>query len=284
MAKFDYLKEVWGLDHTIPNVKMNFIPDPDYTIIDVDLEQADAQVVAWEADCKRLKDIFKDPLKDFHSENAFGFFEDMKGEVVERYETVTPDGIIVKATDPFRSPLKAGAHATNYRTTPPTLAKTLSCSVDEAHDFISTWFNLNPEIKEWHMRTEQELLSRGYIENKFGYRRRFLGRIDTKKLQEAQAWVPQSTVGLVINKGWDRIEKRINKTQDHVQVLMQVHDSLVMQAKTVDLPHLLPEIKDCMLVEIPYNDPLTIGVGYPALSSLAYGKVKDCSWETGLPL
>lgn len=287
-----YMTEQWGFDVTLPNIKNNFIPDPGYCIIDIDLEQADAQVVAWEADCQRLKDIFKDPLLDFHSENAFAFFETMKGEKVERKEIVIPEGTMIKAKKRWRNPLKAGAHATNYRTTANTLAKTLDSSPDEAQDFIDTWFKLNPEITDWHLRTEEEIATRGYIENKFGFRRRFLGRIGIQTLQEAQAWVPQSTVGLVINTGWDRINRRINQMnrfgrfmgKEHVKVIMQVHDSLVMMVKIADLKHLLAEIKDCMLVEIPYNDPLTIGIGYPAISHKSYGQVVDCSWVTGEPL
>ena len=35
---------------TLPNLRKMFIPDPGKFIFDCDLEQADAQVVAWEAD------------------------------------------------------------------------------------------------------------------------------------------------------------------------------------------------------------------------------------------
>ena len=279
----------WGIDDTVPNVKVNFIPDKDHVIIDVDLEQADAQVVAWEADCQRLKDIFHNPLLDFHSENAFAFFEGMKGEVVEREEEHLPEGVMVKAKKKWRNPLKAGAHATNYRVTAPTLANTLGCTVDEAQDFIDTWFALNPEILEWHRRTEYELATRGYLENKFGFRWRALGRISQRVLNEAQAWVPQSTVGLVINHGWDNIETKINQRTNHfgpkdkewVKIILQVHDSLVMMVHKNDLVHLLPEIRDCMLIEIPYDDPLTIGVGQPEISYESYGTVKPADWETG---
>ncbi len=310
-----YLETVYGFDCRLPNIKNLFVPDPGYVYIDVDLEQADAQVVAWESECQRLKDIFKDPTKDFHSENAFGFYEGIKGEKVGKYLTHPAEGIDMwKAEDQWRKPLKAGAHATNYRTTAPTLAQTLECSVAEAQDFIDTWFILNPEIKDWHKRTEEEVYGRGYVENKFGFRRRFLGRIDQNTLNEAQAWVPQSTVGNVINKGWVNIEKQINgnvngahyfeqdvigrrilrlkkegvisnvRKGDYVKAAFQVHDSLVMQVRKKDLKFLLPEIRECMLIKIPYDDPLIIGLGSPEVSELSYGRVKPYSWETGEPL
>jgi len=293
--KLHYLAEKYGLRTQLPNIKKLFIPTPGWVYVDVDLEQADAQVVAWESNCQRLKDIFHDPALDFHSENAFAFYEGIKGEKVERYEENLGDGIImVKAEKQWRQPLKAGAHATNYRTTAPTLARALSCTVPEAQDFIDTWFKLNPEIKQWHERTEEEVMGRGYVENKFGFRRTFLGRITHNTLAEAQAWVPQSTVGNVINAGWINIERNINgfkgfgaqyaKSRDYIEVAFQVHDSLVMKIREKDLKSLLPEVRECMLIKIPYDDPLIIGLGSPEVSSHSYGEVKPYNWKTGEPL
>lgn len=290
-----YLSKVYGFDCQLPNIKNLFNPDPGFVYVDIDLEQADAQVVAWESGCQRLKDIFHDPSKDFHSENAFAFYEGIKGIPVGRYEVDLGNGIImVKAEDEWRKPLKGGAHATNYRTTPPTLAGALDCSIEEAKDFIDTWFRLNPEIKEWHQRTEEEVFGRGYIENKFGFRKRFLGRIDKNVLAVAQAWVPQSTVGNVINQGWSNIEREINKrptfgpyftrTNDLVRVAFQVHDSLVLQIRENSIKELLPDIRECMLVTVPYDDPLVIGLGNPEISKSSYGRVKPYSWVTGEPL
>lgn len=295
MAKKSYLEKVYGFDVALPNIKKLFVPDPGYVYVDIDLEQADAQVVAWESGCQRLKDLFHDETKDFHSENAFAFYEGIKGETVGKYNHPLDSGaIMVKAEDTWRKPLKAGAHATNYRTTAPTLAKALNCSTFDAEDFIRTWFILNPEIKDWHHRTEEEVMGRGYVENKFGFRRRFMGRIDHNTLAEAQAWVPQSTVGFVINHGWNNIERRINKfsafgssvtrTKDLVRAAFQVHDSLVMQVRRDALSDLLPDIKECMLIEIPYADPLIIGLGNPEVSARSYGECKPFSWITGEPV
>ena len=45
---------------SLPNVKKMFIPDEGYTIIDADLEKADAQIVAWESGDEELKQIFRE--------------------------------------------------------------------------------------------------------------------------------------------------------------------------------------------------------------------------------
>jgi DNA polymerase I-like protein with 3'-5' exonuclease and polymerase domains/uracil-DNA glycosylase len=293
-----YMHRVYGFDCEIPNIKDLFEPDVGFEYCDVDLEQADAQIVAWESDCQRLKELFHDDTKDFHSENAFAFYEGIKGEPVGKYETVLDSGaVMVKAEDEWRKPLKAGGHATNYRTTAPTLANALSCTVADAQDFIDTWFKLNPEIKEWHHRTEAEVTGRGFVENGFGFRGRFLGRVTHNTLAEAQAWVPQSSVAHVINTGWCNIERTINKRtqgqydvawwegEDIVRISFQVHDSLVMQFRQKHRKAVLPKIRQCMLVPIPYkdsngnDDPLTIGLGSPEISKYSYGTIKPMLWE-----
>ena len=275
--------EQWDLDFSKPNIKKIFVPDPGWVIVDVDLEQADAQVVAWESDCQRLKQIFKDPTKDLHDENTGIVYGYTRQDI---RDSRIPKGVFEAA----RKRTKGGVHGTNYRGTAPTIAKALGISVADAEEFQRKWFEGNPEILDWHNETEAQIITKGYLENKFGQRRIFLERISPNLLNEAQAWIPQSTVGAVINQGWMNIEERINgikcagygffnNVTEHVKIIMQVHDSLVMMIKETDLRSLLPEVKDCMLVEIPYDEPLTIGVGNPEISKSSYGEVKPHTWE-----
>jgi len=241
----------------LPNLREIFIPDPGYIIFDCDLEQADAQVVAWEADDEELKAIFRDPSVDLHNENCKLIFG--------KYPT-GPD-------DPYRKKTKAGVHLTNYGGNSRTLAKTMGITIHDADQFQSKWFAAHPGIKDWHNRVDMLLQQRRYVENKFGYRRFYFDRIEGL-LPEALAWIPQSTVGLVINHGWLNIENNL----PDVEILLQVHDSLVGQyPKRLD-PTIRTAIRDNLLIEVPYDDPLIIGVGI-ATSESSWGEVKDTSWE-----
>ena len=47
-----------------PNVRQMFVPDVGFTMFDADLMQADAAVVAWEADDRPLKEGFRAQLLD----------------------------------------------------------------------------------------------------------------------------------------------------------------------------------------------------------------------------
>jgi len=192
----------------IPNLRDMFIPDPGYILFDSDLQQADAQVVAWEADDDELKEIFRDPTRDLHNENCRTIFNR------------APTG----GDDPYRKKTKAGVHLTNYGGNARTLASTLGITIHEAERFQKTWFGAHPGIRRWHNEIEHQIQTRRYVENKFGYRRFYFDRVE-HLLPEALAWIPQSTVALVINHGWANIDENLPL----VQILLQVHDSIVGQ-------------------------------------------------------
>jgi DNA polymerase-1 len=247
------------LDPTLPNIKRLFRPDSGFILFDADLEQADAQIVAWESDDDILKEIFRDPDLDLHTENAKMIF-----------------GSCPYKSHPNRKKAKAGCHAVNYGVGAKTLAKTLGITVKEAEDFIKRWFEIHPGIKAWHNRTEHSMRSRGYIENVFGNRKYFFGDVTKPTaLSEALAWVPQSTVGLVINRAWEILDKY---PENELNVLLQVHDSLVGQVHHSRFASYLPKIRDAMLRPIPYNDPLTIGSSIE-ISPKSWGDIRGISWD-----
>jgi len=238
----------------LPNIKRIFIPDPGYFICDSDLAQADAQVVAWEAGDEALKEVFRDPNKDLHTENALEIFGRSDGS--------------------YRKRAKAGVHAVNYDVKARTLALTLGCTIKEADAFIDTWFTAHPGIYDWQQRVDHALQTERTITNRFGNRRVYFGRVN-RALPEALAWIPQSTVALVINRAWRAIE---DLNDPDIQVLLQVHDSLVFQVKQRTFRRKLDAIEQAFKVTIPYDDPLIIPAGL-SYSDKSWGDCKKSDWQ-----
>lgn len=241
----------------LPNVRKLFIPDRGYVIFDADLSGADAQVVAWEADDEDLKRAFRAGLK-IHAKNA----EDIFGDEF-RNSPGYPKGKLYDQS-------KRAVHATNYGASPFTLNKNpdLRWPLPRAQDFQRKWFSLHPGIKGWHSRTQHALNTTRTVANRFGYRIIYFDRIDNL-LPQALAWVPQSTVAIVARKGALRLAKEL----PYIEILMQVHDSLVFQvpiahADRIDL------IRKTLEIVIPYPDPLIIPWGM-ARSEVSWGDVKD---------
>jgi len=237
----------------LPNLRKMFIPDPDHVIIDADLERADAQVVAWDADDEGLKDIFRAGL-DIHAENA-------------------------KAIGCTRKQAKEGVHAVDYDVSAGTLSTTLNCTTYKAQQFIDSWLGAHPKIRIWQKSIKFELETTRTIRNKFGFRRFFFDRLTPPTFHSALAWKPQSTVAIVTNKGLLNIYKNLPQ----VELLLQVHDSLVMQTHISNYPSILSLIIKEMSIPIPYDDPLTIPVSL-SVSEKSWGEVKphrqlDGYWE-----
>lgn len=238
----------------MPNMRTMMVPDPGMEIGDFDLAQADAQVVAAEANDADLLELFLDPDRDLHNENCELLF----GPGSYRDKTK-------------RQMAKTGVHLTNYAGTAFILSKTLGISVYEAEKFQDIWFSAHPGIHEWHERTARQLSSKRFVENRFGYRIYFFDRIE-KLLKEALAWIPQSTVAIVTNTGIINIDADEECRSLGIQFLMQVHDSAIFQYPIENAERCRSLIQQKMRVPIPYPTPLTISVG-GSFSSKSWG---DC--------
>lgn len=232
-------------DFKLPNVRLMFIPKQGYTIAEIDLTGADAQVVAWEAGDEKLKAAFRAGLK-IHRVNSKDVYGDLAG----------PNG----DAEPFYTRVKKGVHLTNYGGSAKTCASAMNVSEHEAIRFQTRWFQIHPEIRQWHERTLEQLMTTRCVSNKFGYRRFYYDRVDGL-LPEALAWVPQSTVACVTNRALVAIHESKEMRELGVELLMQVHDSLVFQYPTYNEWKILPRLKPLITFTIPYSDPLVIPWG-----------------------
>lgn len=230
----------------LPNVRKMFVPDSGYVIGDADLDRADLQVVVWEADDADLKAKLREGA-DMHQENA----NDLNCS---------------------RDMAKRFVHGTNYGGSSRTMAISCGISVHQSDAMQKRWFSAHPGIKAWHDRTMQNLMTKREVRNAFGFRRFYFDRIEGV-LPQALAWIPQSTVANVINMGlrnlWDKVPQ--------VELLLQVHDSLVFQYEKRFDPWLRKRIQEALLITVPYPDPLIIPVGLK-LSDSSWGECKAVDW------
>lgn len=242
----------------LPNIRKLYIPDPGHIIFDVDLAGADAQVVAWEAEDDILKEIFRSGQK-LHAINAKDLFGGDAG----------PDG----KKEPYYTRTKMGCHLSNYGGTPRTMSSALAITMHEAERFQKRWFEIHPGIKHWHQRVEAQLQTTRQVSNKFGFRRFYFDRVEGL-LPEALAWIPQSTVAIVTNKQWTRLNAEIPE----IQILLQVHDSLVGQCKISLWPSVKARLRESLKIIVPYDDPLIISSGLKT-STRSWGHGEDEKWD-----
>lgn len=243
-----------------PDIRQTFIPDPGYIIFDVDLEGADAQVVAWDANEPTMKAAFK-ARKKIHAINAL----DMYGP-----ELAGPDG----KREPLYTRVKRAAHATHYGGTPPAIARKCKMPISDAQDWQERYFRARPAILEWMKGIEFELQTTGGLTNIFGYGINFYQR-GADAYTEALAWKPQSVVARVCEIAMVKLTAEV----PNVTLFLQVHDSLVGQIRADILHETLAAMHQTLhSIIVPYPDPLIIPWGLK-LSRTSWGECKTAKWS-----
>ena len=234
-------------DLELPNIRKIFIPDEGMTFFDIDLSKADLRIVVWESDCHEMKSMLAEG-RDPYVETAREFHHD------PTITKIRPDG----SENPKYKQFKSFCHGTHYLGTPHGLSQRLGISVHEATRTQAWYFGKYPAIKEWQGRFIETIKRTHRVSNKFGFVKNYLGRIDESTFREAIAWLPQSTVGILINKIWVAL---FEAGIPSFEVLLQVHDSLAGQFLTAQTEKRLADIRRLAQVVIPYDDPLIIPVG-----------------------
>ena len=241
-----------------PEIRTMLVPDEGYVLIEADLARADAQVVAWDSNCPGLKDVFRKDL-DLHTINARWLYD--RDDVHSMHIN----------HESFRQNAKRAVHLTHYAGQKGTLSGSLAINPEKAERFIR-WYAWEtfPEVHQWHERIEYELRSRRYpiIYNAFGFRKMFTDRFNNHTVAQALAWIGQGTVAIVINHCLIQLDAVVGGATNwgarilgtfKGDPLLQVHDSVLLEAPRDTFPDICEPILEAMKVTIPYEDPLVIG-------------------------
>jgi DNA polymerase I-like protein with 3'-5' exonuclease and polymerase domains len=229
-----------GLD--LPNVRNIFVPDAGLGFFDIDLDSADLRIVSWESDCQWMKEQFAAGKKPY----------------VEIMKEYYKDPTMSKNSHPREYAMfKSLCHGTNYLGTAQGIAPRIGLLVKETEQVQDWYFGLCPEIPRWQNRIKEQVTKRRFVSNAFGYKMNFFDRIEGNIFNQAVAWIPQSTVGCLINRAWVNIKREIPE----VRILLQVHDSLAGTFPLDRKEEMLRRIVGQSQVVIPYADPLIIPVG-----------------------
>lgn len=266
-----------GTKLSLPNIRSMFGPDPGFTFFDLDLDRADLQVVVWEAQDPDLQAALRMGA-DLHLVNAFvlgGREPPALDELVERHSRGEACTCGPRCYWDYRERMKGArefakrfVHATNYGATARGLAPKIGETVATVDRAQRIWFGAHPGIEKWHKRTAEFAYKHHYIENRFGYRWYLFDRLEGL-LPELLAWVPQSTVGITINRIWTNVYENAPE----IEVLLQVHDSIAGQFPSHRHDACVAKLQELSRIPIPYEDPLVIPTGVKT-SRVSWGDCK----------
>jgi DNA polymerase-1 len=210
-----------NLQNIPESARQMYVAPKGYRIITADYIQAEAVVVAYLSNDRRLISLFKD---------SFGM------KTSERKKHREFDVHMIKAADLFDVDLslvtkeqrdigKRVRHARNYDMGANTLAIQLGCSVSRAKELIKKDNLANPLLKLWQESIVEELRQTRTLTNLFGRVHRFLERWGDSLFKSAYSYKPQSTVGDLLNHSIVRMYENDEFVKDF-QIWLQLHDAV----------------------------------------------------------
>jgi DNA polymerase I len=217
-------------------IRTAFIADKEMKLVSADYSQIELRVLAHVADIPQLKKAFADGL-DIHAITASEMFgvpvKDMPGEVRRRAKAIN-FGII-------------------YGISPFGLANQLSISREEAGDYIKTYFQRFPGIRDYMDATKKQAHAHGHVETIFG-RRIHYPEINTKNpsmrgfLERAAINAPiQGSAADIIRRAMIRMPGALEKAKlSSARMLLQVHDELVFEIAEADAQKLITVVRQVM--------------------------------------
>lgn len=245
-------------------IRRMFVADPGTVFIYADYSQAEARIVAHAARCQALIDLFNDPDRDVHSENASRIFNIPLASVgkdsLERFLA------------------KQGVHAGNYGQGPKDLAARINAESEvtgirvtesQCADIQNRVRAIYPEIQtNYWKEVEYELRRYRRLRGYFGSERVFYDRWDDKLLRSAYAFKPQNAIGQLCCKALVRVYSgiQLGRPDLEVRLLLNVHDALLQSCKREHLEEAIDLIVSSMSIPVPVNGkdvfiPVDVKVG-----------------------
>lgn len=229
-------KTIEGYGGNLQNIlrgtfRRTFIADEGKVLIKADLKQAEYRYLIWVARIDRIIEKYrKDPDFSIHWWNA----------VVNIWrvprEEITPE---------MYSKTKNGTYGANYGIGPLKVSRMYNMPTQEAKFIIERYHENVPEVREVFQREIREALkSTRRLTNPLGRERIFYGRLDEELFRAAYSWVCQSLVADVL------LAALVELDELGEEILLQVHDELVLQCDEDKVPETAQRIRSAMEREI----------------------------------
>ena len=237
------------------DIRKAFIAERGHTLVSADYNQIEMRILADLADVKELKKAFKNN-EDIHTLTASQVFNlDIK-----------------KVDQNIRRKAKAINFGIIYGISQYGLAKQIMVSINEAEEFLTSYFLKFPEIKEYMNSTIKFCRKSGYVNNIFGRRTHINGINDknynVRNFQERAAInAPiQGSASEIMRLAMIRLVKRFKSLKDvKSKILLQIHDELIFEVPNVELKEICNVVKEEMISVVKsdlhaFSIPLTVDI------------------------
>lgn len=228
-------------------IRQAFVPrNEDWLIYSSDYSQIELRVLAHISDDEYLKAAFLEG-QDIHSSTAMRVFG------IEKAEDVTPN---------MRRQAKAVNFGIVYGISDYGLSQNLGITRKAAQQYIDTYFEKYPGVKEYMERIVREAKDQGFVETLY-HRRRYLPDINSRNYnirsfaERTAINTPiQGSAADILKIAMIELDKRLKESDLQATMLLQVHDELVFEVPESELERLDKLVSEVMEQAVALHVPL----------------------------
>ncbi len=231
-------------------IRQAFIPKDGCTLLAADYSQIELRIMAHLSEDQGLLKAFAED-QDVHQATAAEVFGTSLKDVT---------------TDQRRS-AKAINFGLIYGMSAFGLARQLGIARDEAQKYVELYFARYPGVKAYMDRTRAQAREQGYVETVF---RRRLYLPDIQARQQARRQYAersainapmQGTAADIIKKAMLSVDGWLRQSGTGAEIIMQVHDELVLEVPTKDLALVRKHVTELMAGAADLRVPLKVDTG-----------------------
>ena len=216
-------------------IRTGFVSKEGHSLISFDYSQIELRVLAELSKDKHLVQAYQDN-QDLHNLTARKIFFKTEEDEISRHE---------------RSIAKVINFSILYGKTPFGLSKELGITVQEASQYITTYFEEYPRVRKFLDIVTETAKLHGFVETFYGTRRYISGINATNKNVQAQAvrmavnTVVQGTAANIIKKVMIELHEEF-KNDENIKMLLQVHDELIFEVRDEFAKEYMKKIENIM--------------------------------------
>lgn len=229
-------------------IRRVFIPDPDYDLYFMDLDQVEYRLFAHYAKIPRLIESIKKGY-DVHAATAAMIFHVDIDELINR---INADDTAAKD---MRSKGKTINFALIYGVGQDHLAELLKCTVTEATNLKVNYFSQMPEAQVFISTVHQVIKARGFVKNFYGRRR----RLDPDDCYKAPNALIQGCAADYIKSKLVDMFKYIQYHNLKTKLLLPIHDEVIVMIHKDEQEH-IPVLRWLLSDFKSFRCPITAGI------------------------
>ncbi|MCD8295719.1 MAG: DNA polymerase I [Clostridia bacterium] len=230
-------------------IRRAFVPRPGRVFVNADYSQIELRLLAHCSGCKELIDAYN------------------RGEDIHRLTASQVFGVPVEqVTKEMRSHAKAVNFGIIYGISDYGLSKSIDVSVAAARNYISRYFETYSAVKDYMDSNVAFAKEHGYVETLTG-RKRSIPELQSSNYtmrqfgERAAMNMPlQGTSADIIKIAMNSVSRNLKASGCRADLLLQVHDELVLEADEDDADKAAAILKDGMENAMSLKVPLTVEV------------------------